>query len=171
MTSSVNDPHAAVSAIDRISELFKDIVRNKLHHHFVRIGGRLYVAMRSWSFEELLALCMHSLRFYCQKDLFVMERSIDMLADLGFICIRAKNGHSNTSIGSPPPSAAEFGRRLDVIQTHLDQLAADARSQFADKGSTERRVIEEALERARDLMRDDQSRYLIPRQSGMISLA
>ncbi|CEM11071.1 unnamed protein product [Vitrella brassicaformis CCMP3155] len=168
MTSSVNDPHAAVSAIDRISELFKDIVRNKLHHHFVRIRGRLYVAMRSWSFEELLALCMHSLRFYCQKDLFVMERSIDMLADLGFICIRAKNGHSNTSIGSPPPSAAEFGRRLDVIQTHLDQLAADARSRYAHKGSTERRVIEEALERARDLMRDDQSRYLITRQTGMI---
>mmetsp|Transcript_18943 Transcript_18943/g.54305 ORF Transcript_18943/g.54305 Transcript_18943/m.54305 type:complete len:128 (-) Transcript_18943:2069-2452(-) len=127
--------------------------------------------MRSWSFEELLALCMHSLRFYCQKDLFVMERSIDMLADLGFMCIQGTTGRSSVPIGPSGASPQEMKRRFDVIQTHLDQLAADARSRYAHKGSTERRVIEEALERARDLMRDDQSRYLIPRQSGMISLA
>mmetsp|Transcript_17321 Transcript_17321/g.41617 ORF Transcript_17321/g.41617 Transcript_17321/m.41617 type:complete len:135 (-) Transcript_17321:344-748(-) len=113
--------------------------------------------MRSWTFEELLAMSMHSLRFYCQKDLFVTVRLIDMLADLGFICIQGKNGRIATPTGSSLASPDGFKKRLSIVRTHVNELTKDARSHYNNENSTERREIDRARDRARDLLRDEQS--------------
>ncbi|CEM02500.1 unnamed protein product [Vitrella brassicaformis CCMP3155] len=152
MTSSVNDPHAAVSAIDRLSDLLKDCVRNRLHHRFVRIKGRLYVTMRVWSFSELLAMSKQS------RDLFILDRLMDVLADLAFICIEGRG------IAAPREGFAsreEFARRLVIVKGYFDQLLADARGKYPE-GSSERAVIEAAYMRAQHVTSDLDSTSCAP---------
>jgi len=117
LSPGINDPHTAMSALDRLGAALCEIVPLRLPTGVVRRGDRLVLVVPSVRYDGLLGTMFHMIRQNAATSAAVLIRMLDVLTAV----VSAERDHD----------------RMMCLAVHADLVAGDARRGLATPSDLE----------------------------------